>query len=72
MFSESEEFIADFPTLDISDAKSVLASHGYDDADIGDCGDLGVSFDPEGYEHIMYLRDDGEIDTAELFAWLGY
>ena len=72
MLSESEQFIYDYPTLDFNQARIVLADHGYDDADIGDRGDLGVSFDPEGYEHIMYLRDDGEIDTAELFAWLGY
>ena len=72
MYAESEEFIIDFPTLSVSEAREVLANHGYDDADIGDRGDLGVSFDPEGYEHIMYLRDDGDIDTAELFAWLGY
>jgi hypothetical protein len=70
--SDSEEFIADYPTLDISDAKSVLASHGYDDADIGDRGDLGVSFDPEGYEYVCDISPDGDIDTQELFNWLGY
>ena len=72
MLSESEKFIQDYPTLDFNEAREVLESHGFDDVDLGDRGDLGVSFDPEGYEHIMYLRDDGDIDTAELFAWLGY
>ena len=72
MSSDSEKFIQDYPTLDLKEAREILESHGYDDADIGDRGDLGVSFDPEGYEHVMYLRDDGDIDTAELFAWLGY
>ena len=72
MLSESEKFIQDYPTLDFNEAREVLESHGFDDVGLGDRGDLGVSFDPEGYEHIMYLRDDGDIDTAELFAWLGY
>ena len=72
MLSESEQFIHDYPTLDLADARSILADHGYDDADIGWRDDLGVSFDPEGYEHVLYLREDGDIDTQELFNWLGY
>jgi hypothetical protein len=72
MLSDSELFIIDYPTLSIQEAIGILKNHGFDDASLGDRDDLGVSFDPEGYEHIMYLCDDGEIDTAELFAWLGY
>ena len=72
MLSESEQFIHDYPTLDLAEAREVLENHGYDDADIGIRDDLGVSFDPEGYEHVLYLREDGDIDTQELFNWLGY
>ena len=72
MLSESEEFIQDYPTLSINEARDILKSHGFDDAMMGSRGDLGVSFDPEGYEHICDILPDGDIDTAELFAWLGY
>ena len=72
MLSESEQFIHDYPTLDLAEAKSILGNHGYDDADIGIRDDLGVSFDPEGYEHICDISPEGDIDTQELFDWLGY
>ena len=72
MLSESEKFIYDYPTLDFNEAIEVLKDHDFDDAGYGDRGELGVSFDPEGYEHVLYLREDGDIDTQELFNWLGY
>ena len=72
MLSESEKFIQDYPTLDFNEAREVLENHGFDDAGYGDRGDLGVSFDPEGYEYICDISPDGEIDTQELFNWLGY
>lgn len=70
--SDSEQFIMDYPTLDIQEAIEVLKNHGFDDASLGDRGDLGVSFDAEGYEHVCFLSDHFDIDTEELFAWLGY
>lgn len=70
--SDSEQFIRDYPTLGLKAARKILEMHGYDDADFGWRNDLGVSFDPEGYEHVLYLREDGDIDTQELFNWLGY
>jgi hypothetical protein len=70
--SESEQFIQDYPTLGFNEARKVLEMHGFDDADYGDRGDLGVSFDPEGYEHICDISPEGEIDTQEIFDWLGY
>ena len=70
--SDSEQFIYDYPTLDFNEAREVLESHGFDDVGMGVRGDLGVSFDPEGYEHICDISPEGEIDTQELFNWLGY
>jgi len=72
MLSDSEQFILDYPTISASEAFEVLRNHSIFDADYGDRGDIGCSFDPEGYEHIMYLNDEGEINTEELLAWLGY
>jgi len=72
MLSESEQFIHDYPTLDIQEAIAVLKNHGFDDASLGERHDIGVSFDPEGYEHVCFLTDHFDIDTQELFNWLGY
>lgn len=70
--SDSEKFIMEYPTLDLPEAIQVLQNHGFDDAGEGWRKDLGVSFDPEGYDHILFFTDEGDIDTQELFDWLGY
>jgi hypothetical protein len=72
MLSESEQFIYDYPTLNLAQAREILEMHGFDDGMMGNRGDLGVSFDPEGYEHVCDISPEGDIDTQELFNWLGY
>ena len=68
----SQEWAEQFPTVSVKIAKTILASHGWDDVDVGLDNDLGCSFDEEGYEIIAMLDENGEVDSQQLVNWLGY
>ncbi len=69
---DSQEWAEQFPTVSVKIAKTILASHGWDDVDVGLDNDLGCSFDEEGYEIIAMLDENGEVDSQQLVNWLGY
>jgi hypothetical protein len=69
---DSQEWAEQFPTVSVKIAKTILASHGWDDVDVGLDNDLGCSFDEEGYEQIAEIDENGEVDSQQLVNWLGY
>jgi hypothetical protein len=69
---DSQEWAEQFPTVPVKIAKTIIASHGWDDVDVGLDNDLGCSFDEEGYEVIAMLDENGEVDSQQLVNWLGY
>ncbi len=69
---DSQEWAEQFPTVPVKIAKTILASHGWDDVAEGFDNDLGCSFDEEGYEQIVEIDENGEVDSQQLINWLGY
>ena len=69
---DSQEWAEQFPTVSVKIAKTILASHGCDDVAEGWVNDLGCSFDEEGYEQIVEIDENGEVDSQQLINWLGY
>tara|TARA_R100001163_G_C4917228_1_gene98968 strand:+ start:59 stop:271 length:213 start_codon:yes stop_codon:yes gene_type:complete len=69
---DSQEWAEQFPTVSVKIAKKIIASHGWDDVDVGLDNDLGCSFDEEGYEQIVEIDENGEVDSQQLVNWLGY
>ena len=69
---DSQEWVAEFPYISVSVAKTILASHGIDDVAEGFDNDLGCSFDEEGYEMICEIDENDEVLSQQLVNWLGY
>ena len=69
---DSQEWAAEFPYIPVSLAKKIVKSHGFDDVAEGFDNDLGCSFDEEGYEQIVKIDENYEVDSQQLINWLGY
>jgi len=69
---DSQEWAEQFPTVSVKVAKNILKSHGVDDVAEGLENDLGCSFDEEGYEQIVKIDENYEVDSQQLINWLGY
>ena len=69
---DSQEWAEQFPTVSVKIAKTILASHGWDDVDVGLDNDFEWAFITEDYETIATLDENGEVDSQQLVNWLGY
>ena len=69
---DSQEWAEQFPTVSVKVAKTILASHGWDDVDVGLDNDFEWAFITEDYETIATLDENGEVDSQQLVNWLGY
>ena len=71
---DSQEWVEQFPAVSVKIAKTILASHGWDDDSIN-CEDDRIvlsGFREEGYEYIASIDKNGEVDSQQLVNWLGY
>ena len=69
---DSQEWAEQFPTVSVKVAKTILASHGWYDVDVGLDNDFEWAFITEDYETIATLDENGEVDSQQLVNWLGY
>ena len=69
---DSQEWVELFPTVSVRLARMILKSHGFDDAAEGFDNDLGCNFGEEGYDQIVKIDENYEVDSQQLINWLGY
>ena len=68
---DSQEWAEQFPTVSVKIAIQIVKAHGWDDTAV-DGNDLGCSFDEEGYEQIVKIDENYEVDSQQLVDWLEY
>ena len=71
---DSQEWVEQFPAVSVKIAKTILASHGWDDDSIN-CEDDRIvlsGFGEEGYEQIVKIDENYEVDSQQLVDWLEY
>lgn len=66
---DSQEWVEQFPRISVRVAKTILASHGFDDTCVEEYAGC-LSHDE--WEEICEIDDNYEVSSQQLVDWLGY
>jgi hypothetical protein len=70
---DSQEWAAEFPTVSVRVAKTILASHGFDHTCIMEfAGYLYENLSHDEWQEICEIDNNYEVSSQQLVNWLGY